>query len=984
MKIDRKQIQKMGAHLDIAQFTMAEASRHSIDALPMNIGGQALQKIWADVLNRQPKNISANTPFVQLGGDSITAMQVVSRCRAQGLGGISVSDILRDQTIDKISKNLRQRSRSSTKCPQEREQQRNGPWQLSAIQKMHFDMHPAGISHFNQTFLLKLQRYVAPEALSNAVKSLVTRHQMLRARFQKNTSDNHWSQYIASSASEAFGFTVHRIDDCEDFLEVIRRFVHRQQRSLNIFRGPLFAASLFEREGQRPILMLTAHHLVVDFMSWRVILYDLEKLMLGEKLSELESLSYQTWCDTQRKHALDLTAEHTMPFELHPTHYQYWDLPVEENTHNDIVTFKHTIDFDTTALLLGQCNLALRTEPLDLLIAGLFYSFRNNFHDREPPAIFIEGHGRRQQMDSDISFDLSETVGWFTSIYPLQVASGECQDLIRAITVTKDRRAQLLHKGQLYFAFRHLNPDGFSAFSFSEPIEISFNYAGSYQQLERKDGLISLDESLEALKIDLDEVSSNARRLAFIEVEVVNSQGKLQISLSCHQRMRYIDAIEKWALCFSQTLRSMATTLENAEKQFTTSDFPLLKLSSYEALSSILDRQLPQRGLDQGNVVDVYPCSSIQSGILLAQQKGTATYATYWVWECNLIKSAEHDRVCTDRLLSAWKRVVCRHSALATIIINHPETGDFIQVVLQDPDINKNVISAASQNPINVLHDLERPTYRPGQPLHSFTVCQNSNGVTACRLDINHALIDALSVQALVSDLSTSYSGLESDEAPSFRELIQWLHRTSSSDRITYWRNYLSGIRPCVLVPKTHPQLDRDGLSVERNYIRIFFDQAGDIDGFCRRRSITRSVFVQLAWAMTLSRYVASDDVCFGYLASGRDIPVDDIEQAVGPFVNMLVSHVSLDSSVDKVLAQVKNDTIAGLAHQHVSLAEIQHELQLYDQQLFNTMISVREIWHFKKLSNSEIRFEDKGGDDPHEVRLPPPSKNEASHLETC
>jgi len=142
----------------------------------------------------------------------------------------------------------------------------------------------------------------------------------------------------------------------------------------------------------------------------------------------------------------------------------------------------------------------------------------------------------------------------------------------------------------------------------------------------------------------------------------------------------------------------------------------------------------------------------------------------------------------------------------------------------------------------------------------------------------------------------------------------------------------------------------------------------GAIYDFCRSKGITRSAFLQVAWAMMLSRWLEADQPCFGYLASGRDMPIDGIEDMVGPLINMLIARVDLTVGLDEILKATSRDSIKNLSHQHVSVAEIQHELGNRGQQLFNITLTVHNN-HIQKLHADGLQLEERSGDDPHEVR---------------
>jgi non-ribosomal peptide synthetase component F len=156
--------------------------------------------------------------------------------------------------------------------------------------------------------------------------------------------------------------------------------------------------------------------------------------------------------------------------------------------------------------------------------------------------------------------------------------------------------------------------------------------------------------------------------------------------------------------------------------------------------------------------------------------------------------------------------------------------------------------------------------------------------------------------------------------------------------------------------------------SESHSYVPIPANLTSGVADFCKKLCITRSVFVQVAWALTLSQLTGNYEVCFGYLASGRYLPVDGIDNMVGPLANLLVSRINLGTSAKQVLKTTSEKSMEHLSIQHVSLAKIQHELGFSGKRLFNTSLSIRGSDKFKSYEKRSLSFEPYNGEDPHEV----------------
>ena len=952
-KTDRRRLREMGETLYWDQVT-ADSQRGRI--LPADSLQESIQDVWVEVLNLPGESISMDSAFTRLGGDSITAMQVVSRCRARNIS-TTVGDVLRLQTIQKLSARCKPVVAAPVIADEEPE---GSTWALSPIQQRYFDAHPQGLNHFNQSFLLKLTNTVSTAAVGAALQALVTRHPMLRARFHQN-GEGTWKQFIIPNGSQAFSLA-------EYFLErraEVHRIAQNRQESLNISEGPVFAADLFNIKDEAQALLLSAHHLVVDLVSWRIIWHDITQCLTSGALLLQKTVSFQTWCKLQQERSQALSPAQVLPFAVEAPQVEYWGISRQDNFYGDCQQYSECTDNETTALLLGRSNTSFRTEPVDILLATLIHSFRQTFPDRNTPPVFLEGHGR-EPMDG-IELDLSETVGWFTTLHPLQVSSSVENTIFDTVRAVKDLRRQVPGKGQPYFAFRYYSTAGREEFKNHSAVELLFNYTGIYQQLESKDSLFEREDR-PGLTTDLIEVSPGARRMALIAASVGIEQGQTSISLQVNSRMAHQTQLQRWAALWGSSLEAATRSLADSPASFTLSDFALLSIS-YAGLESLIGIQLASLGIAVDDVQDIYPCTPLQEGVILSKQKGMATYANYWVWQC--VPTSPGEKVSPHQLEAAWRSTAGRHTILSTIFANHPESGSFVQVQLRDPAPRVAYIDSGRKPPADALQKIDRTSFSAGSPEYALTICQaSSSGEVACRLDMSHALFDAASTPILARDLARAYGGEILPAAPSFREVVQYLKLTPRSIRLAYWKTYLANVKVCEL-PSVQPSVQvQNQLECQYGEVEIPVSVTSGVDQFCRHRHITRSVFLQVAWAMVLSQYTGMREACFGYLASGRDAPIDNIEELVGPLISILISRVDLDRPLDEVTTTTHEHSIEHLAYQHTSLAEVQHELSLGGQRLFNTAVTVREAHRYSSNITEEIQLRDAGGEDPHEVRL--------------
>lgn len=389
----------------------------------------------------------------------------------------------------------------------------------------------------------------------------------------------------------------------------------------------------------------------------------------------------------------------------------------------------------------------------------------------------------------------------------------------------------------------------------------------------------------------------------------------------------------------------------------TLSDFPLISLND-ETFSVLLQR-LSQMGIHDTNVEDIYPCSSMQEGLLLSQTKDLGFYAAATLHE---IEDPRADRGWKD-VTKAWQQLVERHSALRTVFIENigAKEGLYDQVVLKHIEANIVHIECNDESEaIRYIGQQRQVNYGQGSsPNHRFTICTTEDQRMFCSLEINHAIMDGHSMSLLVSELRKACDGQLHGEAAPYSGYISWYMQQPQDVSLEFWKSYLGGSEA-----SSFPNLN-DSNMVQKHLVsvRVDLDSIGllDLQNFCNSNGITFSNIFHAAWALTLSNYTDSKDVVFGYLTSVRDSEeVRDVDSMVGPIINTLVCRVDMiDDShcLLDVLQDLQRDYMEAIPHRHIALANIQHALELSGNPLFNTALSYRRLPQEEVDSGSGIRM---------------------------
>ncbi|KAL4821204.1 hypothetical protein BDW67DRAFT_179907 [Aspergillus spinulosporus] len=914
-KLDRKGILSWLARLDRDPYrTGSSAMVTASQEQPLSDVELQIVQVWSRLLNIPVEEIPPDEGFLRLGGDSIAAMTCMNQCKKHGLA-MTVQDILRSSSIADLASRTKATSIPASASYHERVEE---PFDLSPIQALHFQVRHEGQGHFNQSILTKLNRCIDATTLRQAVETLVLGHSMLRARFDVYGPGAVIRQRITNEIATSYRWAQHKVDS----ESAIDRFVATSQSSLSCFTGPLLAVDLFDVCGDRQLLSMVGHHLVVDIVSWRVILEDLEEILTNPS-----------------EHSKALEQEQPGLENLPAPDFAYWDLVKEQIIYGDVKCESFSLDEQVSSLLMVDCHNSLHTEPVDLLLAAMLFSFHQTFHDRPLPVIYNEGHGREPW---DMSIDISRTVGWFTTLYPIIIE--QVTDAIDAVIRVKDRRRQVSDNGRSAFARRVLPQLG-ASYVHDCPMEVNFNYLGQHRDLQRTDGLFQLAQKMAGETREGGGSADFGRetpRFSLFEVSAAVVGGQLRFVFSFSASMKHQGRVQQWVRTCRETLKSLATQLPELKSRPTLSDIPLMGLT-YQELALLETHTLRRYGVRSfEQVEDIYPCSKMQQGVLLSQARDPLLYTVSGTWEVEPAPAEPKPDI--RRLVDAWKKVVKHHAMLRTMFA----TGlcrrqPFSHIVLKEYDSSPVLLECSGDEDIlAALENQPRADYRAIRPPHRITFGQSASGKVICKLELSHAAMDGTSISILLRDLQRAYANtLDATNRPKFKDYIAYLQRRPAEKGIQHWCRYLADLKPCRLAPDISNIPGRKSLQS----IRLAFEKYSQLQSFCANNNITVANAFNGAWAMTLAKLCRADEVCFSYTVSLRDAPVPDIESVIGPVMNLLVCRAKTGSrSAMDVVRQIQNDYMENYSYRDISLVDIQHAMKISRTSLFNTGVSYRKL----------------------------------------
>lgn len=955
-KVDRNKLRKRASGFSAEELT-AYTTLKTEKSPPQSEMEKKLHSIFINVLNLRSQ-VGVDDSFFSLGGDSITAMQVTSRCRSENIK-LSVHDIFRKKTISGLASCAEIVMQSPVTI---KDEELGKPFRLSPIQQLFLDTTPQGYDHFNQSFFLRLNQTTTIQALIKAFETLIKCHSMLRARFQCGLGSV-WSQVITKDIKGSYRHHEHEVENQEG----IEKVILASQKSLDILNGPLVSFELITLKKESQFLLIVAHHLVVDAVSWRIILEDLEGILRTGKLSSKPALSFQAWCHMQELYALEnLDPSKTLPFNVStPSETDYWSMADQPNTYDDILREDILLGKDVTRTLFEECNKAFRTQPVELFHAIILQSFANVFNDRALPILYNEAHGREPW---DSSIDLSRVVGWFTTVWPTEVSVENRSDMLEFVRCTKDSRRKVSGNGWPYFTSQYLNSENKKRVGMNgASIEILFNYVGLYQQLEQKDSILQQT----SLAKDGYDVGKGLQRFGLINISALVKDGCLHFSFAYNRHMRHQSEIRRWIHECKQSLEKAVQVLPYTAPSHTLTDFPLLTLN-YRELAIFENQIMTSLKVTNPNEIEsVYPTSPIQQGMLLSQARSPQNYLIRSIWEVSAVDNLH--RVDLNRLQRAWQEVVSRHAMLRTVFIEGlTRKGYFDQVVLRKISNEALILKCENDNALLTLSKHHSTVSTKNQTPYQLALCKTSTGKLYCKFEFSHALIDAVSMGILINDFSLAYDEkLPTSQGPLYSNYIAHIQGSPRTLDLEECKAYLANIEPC-LFPCLYDKQKGDSDFRQLKSLTIDLEAAPMLHKFSRGTGITVSNFLQVAWGMTLRSYIGSDTICFGYLVSGRDVPLENVEKTIGPFMNMFVccKNIDNDTSLLQLLRENQEDFVRNLTYHHWSLAEIFHSIDIPIQRVFNTVISVQNLTLNSIVDNFSILFDKVDGQDPTEVRL--------------
>lgn len=896
---------------------------------PANAIEHQLVNLWAELLGRDPATLSVNANFFELGGDSILSIQLVSRALQQGLQ-LSVKQLFAHQTIRRLAPCVTQGQ--GIAIPQGPV---TGAMPLLPIQR-RFLQEAGDRQHFNQAVLLRVPADLDSAALQAVVHHWYQRHDALRLRFVQD-ADHHWSAEHQPLDDAMLAASWEQVDYRD--ADSVSRNAQTQQRAMNIHTGPLFKAIHYRPDDGAPDgyrLLLVAHHLIVDGVSWRILLDDAQQWLgqasRGQPLRPAAKTSaYQQWGEWLQDYV------HSDAFQSQKA---YWHQQISrlasadaQRLHAEQPRCQHgdaghiTLDWSVehTRALLSQAGRAYRTQVNELLLSGLLLGL-SRWSGCTQVLIDLEGHGRESR---DERIDLTQTVGWFTSVYPLALSlpDGDNDDLGRLIQQVKQQYRAVPDHGIGYGLLRYLADDPVLADGPQAPVV--FNYLGQFDQVVNDDGPFA-----GAPESRGDDVSPERAMSHALNFNGLVADGCLSFDLSYDPQQYSAETMAALADAVQHSVTALIQhCLDPESGAVSAADFPLVAMD--DAVVRDWPHQLNCRPRD---VEDLYPATPMQSGLLFHSLLVRSAYVT----QLRLTFEGDLD---TQAFRQAWHTLQQRHAIFRTAFVGE-DHGQLHQAVLANAPVpwhsdNLRHLSAEAQNAhIEAYRDAE---YEAGFNLHAAplmavalfqTLSAAGEPQTQLLWSHHHALSDGWCLGLIFSELQSAYRAALHGQAPAlppvtpYREYIAWWQRQDMAAARTYWQQVLADIDGPTPLPGGRVSVDDHAAPAVQHHLQLSAAASDRLSALARSTQTTVNTLLQAAWSYLLARYSGDDTVVFGTTVSGRPADLPGVESMVGLFINTLpvVVTVPNDSPIETWLQTLHQQQHARNTYSYIPLADLQRE----------------------------------------------------------
>ncbi|MFD1464185.1 amino acid adenylation domain-containing protein, partial [Paenibacillus farraposensis] len=897
---------------------------------PRTTAEQVLATVWAGVLGVEAVGTQDN--FFELGGDSIKALQVSSRLLQAGYR-LDMKDLFSHPTLSALALKVQ----SVTRVADQSEVM--GAVKLTPVQQWFFEQNLTDTHHHNQSIMLHSKDGFDEPSLRRAMDQMVSHHDALRTIFRPAEQGYEaWNRAVG----EGELYTLERADFSNEaeVSAAIEAKANEIQAGMDLSEGPLVKLGLFRcPDGDH--LLIAIHHLVVDGVSWRILFEDIatayEQALNGQAIRlPHKTDSFRIWADEQSRYAHGSAVAAELAFWQEIEQGAYESLPKDQphpyslNKDSEIITSTWTAQ--ETEQLLKQAHRAYNTDMNDLLLTALGMAI-HRWAGIERVLVNLEGHGRESILPE---LDITRTVGWFTTQFPVVLDMSTGQDLSHCIKNVKEGLRRIPQKGIGYGILRYLSATREQECFATEP-EISFNYLGQFDQ-DMQNQIIGISPYASGAVL-----SPHAARSYALDMNGLISEGELQLTISYSNQEYRRETMEQLAEAFRTSLQEIIAHCVSRKQQELTPSDVMLKHVTLDELD-----QLVERTRDIGELENVYALTPMQKGMLFHSLMDADSGAYFEqttfdlrgcfqvdVFQDSLNHLAQRHEIFRANFFSGWQdepvQVIFRRKDIGFRYedlrhLDDRERGAYVKEFIRQDKATGFDLSRDALMRVAIL--------RTGDEDYYFVWSSH------------HILMDGWCVALVTNEVFEAYFAAVEHREPKlapvtpYSQYIEWLEAQDVVAASSYWKDYLLDYDQQTSIPTGKAGVKADGAQFEHVLCDLGKDLTGRIEMVAKQHHVTTNTLLQTAWGLLLQKYNGSDDAVFGGVVSGRPADIPGIENMVGLFINTIPVRIrsgAEDTFADMIRANQKQ-ALASQAYETYPLYEIQ-ALTEQKQDLINHII---------------------------------------------
>ncbi|WP_394540544.1 non-ribosomal peptide synthase/polyketide synthase [Lysobacter enzymogenes] len=912
--------------------------RSAGERAPRNAAETLLCELFAEILHLPQVGIEDN--FFSLGGDSIGSTQLVGRLRRAGWS-VSVRNVFEHQNPEALAQVIRPLADAAETALEA------AVGEMPATAIMHWFLEQGGpLQQYHQSVLLQIPALGETDLLA-ALQAVLDHHDALRLEL---TAQQRWNVRAAGAVRAAdclaridTGDWAEALHDQSAFEARMHERATASAAALDPRDGRMLQALWFEHAGQ-PLLLLQIHHLAIDGISWRILLQDLKDA--ADAIAAGRAVVLPAVATPLRHWALQLphaAAQRAHELPLWQSMLAGPDpaigaraLDPARDTLATRRSLSLSLDSEVTRCLLTRAPEAIHGRINDVLLTGFALALRGwrarrGLDDPDTVRFGLEGHGREEIV---AGAELSHTLGWFTSLFPLQLALdatdartalGDERALARCLKQVKEQLRRLPDHGVGYGLLRYLHEPSRQALADQAAPQIAFNYLGRFGAGDAGEDWAATDRVAVQAGDRPERPLSYALELNAITLDgaagpVLNATWSWAGGLLDEREVR--ELAEDW----HAALRAIAGYASRAQRDgFTASDLPLVALeqSQIEAIEAA-----------QPALADILPLSPLQHGFLFHALYDEHAHDNYMMQ----VVLRFDGPLRGDALRKAANRLLQRHANLRAAFV-HEGLGEAVQAIARTLDAPWREVEVDEDGFAEVLREDQQQRFELAQaPLLRFILARIAPDRHYLVFTSHHILLDGWSTPILVQELLALYAQGEHAALPRvtpYRDYLGWLAGRDKPAALAAWRKALAGLEEPSRIAAANtaastPQLLRYHLP--QSLSARLVEQA-------RQCGVTLNTVIQAAWGILLARLLRRDDVVFGITFADRPAELAGSEQMVGLLINTLPLRLRLQpgESLRDLLRRLQQQQSALLEHSHLGLSEIQRVAGLGE--LFDTLM---------------------------------------------